>query len=383
MADSIQRPTFYEAQILAAADLQGSVDYARDQLARHEHLLHSWGITEGLDVTAGDPPVGSSNKDQKEITISPGTAIDGAGRELVLLTSLTLLETDFTVGPAPGWYPVFLVGKDVVAPVTQTLTGMCSTGQASRINETVTYEFGRPGDELRLADQKTPTVGDGPDGGIDDDNPWKILLGYVNWGGKYFIGADPAPPGTTVTRKYTGVRADDVTARAGTLMLHVSNSATGSPVVALAQTKDGGELTFRLDGQTDPLFKVDQKGDLTIAGQLKTSGGAAIKPGQVLVESGTATDGTLLPLPNNIAPNTPGVIIRRIVTPRPPGASNPENDPTKLWGAFPLECSVDADGRVTCTTRWFRWDPTLAQQKVEDHSSSCNFVVIAIYPLQP
>ena len=48
MAAIIERPTFYEGQILAGADLNAAVDHARGQLARHERYLHLWGVAEGL-----------------------------------------------------------------------------------------------------------------------------------------------------------------------------------------------------------------------------------------------------------------------------------------------------------------------------------------------
>ena len=46
----IERPFFFEGQILGAADLQAAVDHAAGQMARHERYLHLWGIATGLTL---------------------------------------------------------------------------------------------------------------------------------------------------------------------------------------------------------------------------------------------------------------------------------------------------------------------------------------------
>ncbi len=40
MSDTVVRPTFYEGEILPAADLIATVDSSRAQLARHERYVH-------------------------------------------------------------------------------------------------------------------------------------------------------------------------------------------------------------------------------------------------------------------------------------------------------------------------------------------------------
>ena len=75
MSDTtIERPIFYDGQILDASDLGDSVDYARDQIARHERYGHSWGIYFGFGLKF-DSAAGT-------VTVAAGMAIDGRGREL-------------------------------------------------------------------------------------------------------------------------------------------------------------------------------------------------------------------------------------------------------------------------------------------------------------
>lgn len=49
MTAPVARPGFFEGEVLPAADLTATVDYAREQLARHARYAHSWEIVSGLD----------------------------------------------------------------------------------------------------------------------------------------------------------------------------------------------------------------------------------------------------------------------------------------------------------------------------------------------
>jgi hypothetical protein len=74
MTDPVRRLHYFSGQSLSPEDLQAEQDYHREMRYLHNRLLGQ-GVVSGLDVTAGD---GSS------VTVSPGLAIDGYGRELVL-----------------------------------------------------------------------------------------------------------------------------------------------------------------------------------------------------------------------------------------------------------------------------------------------------------
>src|SRR6266404_3997208 len=95
MSDLIARPTFYEGEVLPAADLTAAVEYPRDQMARHNRYLHTWGIASGLKLTAGKATTTSGGETYKPITLSAGVAIDGTGREIVVPDDVDLSSQDF------------------------------------------------------------------------------------------------------------------------------------------------------------------------------------------------------------------------------------------------------------------------------------------------
>ena len=64
----IQRPTFYEGQILGSQDLSRSVEYCREQDSRHERYLHTWGLAYGLEL----------QQEGSDWYLSPGFAINSA-----------------------------------------------------------------------------------------------------------------------------------------------------------------------------------------------------------------------------------------------------------------------------------------------------------------
>src|SRR5688500_16221366 len=104
MATTIERPIYFEGQILGANDLQRSLDYSRDENARHERYLHSWGIADGLDVT----------KQGDDFVLQPGFAIDSSGAPIVvsdpvILDKQQLRDDALLSGSDNGFFPVFVV----------------------------------------------------------------------------------------------------------------------------------------------------------------------------------------------------------------------------------------------------------------------------------
>jgi hypothetical protein len=369
--DPVERPVFYEGQVLASADLTASLEYPRDQMARHERFLHAWGIAAGLGLTQPDPA--------GPIWVDAGIAIDGTGREIVVPAREQLPDANFSSVLQTGvdTYPVFIVGKDKTAPASTGLSGLCNDAQPSRVVEGYEYEFGRPGDELSLDEQTLPDVADGPGG----DQAFRVLLGFVKKKGtsgawKPGEPSDVSPAG--VARRYAGVRADDVSARGTSLTLHTSNGAQGKPVLKIDET-DGALLTFGLQGAA-PVFTVNAKGDLIITGKFGTG---TPKGSAILAQSGVASDGVILPLPTGV---TRAMVDQGQVTLHVQVSARASNDAPPsagLWGAFPLECFVDDTYRVHCGVRW-HWlgagFPPGGLPKVFDAPSACLYTVLAVFP---
>jgi hypothetical protein len=76
MADIDKRLHYFNGQFLQDVDFKAEQDYHLDRQRRHNRLLHTSGIAEGLSVTG---KAGASS-----VTVSPGTAIDGQGQQIVL-----------------------------------------------------------------------------------------------------------------------------------------------------------------------------------------------------------------------------------------------------------------------------------------------------------
>ena len=82
MADMEKRLKFYNGQFLQQQDFTDEQQYHLDRLRRHNRQMHTYGIAEGLAVTAA---VGGSSA-----SVAPGTALDAEGRTIVLPQSRNL-----------------------------------------------------------------------------------------------------------------------------------------------------------------------------------------------------------------------------------------------------------------------------------------------------
>jgi len=300
--ETMTRPTFYEGQILAPGDLNGSLSYARGGLARHERYLHTSGIATGLELVP-EPRALPSGEAYVAVTVSAGMAIDASGRQIVVPVDEQLSDGLFALVNGgrtrpDEWCPVFLVGHDEQLPPAAGLGGACDVAPPPRVTETFELTFGRAGEEQELLDQPAPEVGDGPGGGVADGGRLKILLGFVQWNDAIskFGDAKARPEGTGPA--YAGASADAVVARGGELMLRSRPpTESGKPAVVITEAA-GGELWFGLQdakGTVKPVFRVTAGGDVIADGKIQ---GAVIAG--VHVESGIATDGAQLPLPNGI-----------------------------------------------------------------------------------
>jgi hypothetical protein len=362
----VERPRFFEGQILAAADLTTAVEHSRGHDARHERHLHDWGIAEGLQLTKENRRDPTSGTPYVEVTLQPGMAVAGTGRQVVVTAPTRLSETLFDQinGAAlqPGaFYPVLLRGLDSDPPRPAFSAQACAgNGQPTRVQEAFEVTVGRVGTERDLDRRPAPDVAAGP--GPDGDQPWDILVGYVQWNDTIdrFTDALPEAPGH-VRRRYVGVRADRVAARGGQLELRPHPDAqAGNAAVVL--DGDPAQLVFgvyKSDGTVEPRLTVTAKGDVEATGKL-TGALSPLIPGEVRVQSGVATDGTLLPLPPGVTEEQVrggGVGLHTWVTPHVPPSATPldaGNDPYDWYRV--VECAVDADRRIRCRVRWFDAD---------------------------
>src|SRR5947209_19209161 len=76
IAPFTERINFFDGQRLFASDLQFLEQFNREMRWLHNQSLHQAGIGSGFAV--------SGKKDDRQIRIEPGYAIDSSGREIVL-----------------------------------------------------------------------------------------------------------------------------------------------------------------------------------------------------------------------------------------------------------------------------------------------------------
>jgi hypothetical protein len=440
MGDLVQRPRFFEGQTLGAADLAAGLEYARSQSARHGRLVHEWGIADGLALAA--TPQAPASGSAVRVTLSPGLAIDGTGREVVVPDPVVLDEKLFTrsnvaVADPEALYPVLLAGADSPA-LPPPVSHRCTVATATRTVESYKLVFGAPGDEIGLDRQPVPRVDQGA-GGAPDQKRWWILLGFVRWDAAQRRFTGVAERSNGVGRRYVGVRADRVTAQGGTLTLRSRPAGTagapmvtlestslggtlslgvddghggmvprvvantdgtiesgggssfslrsgpsrvpGKPTLRLDETPGGGTLTFGLQeagGHPSRLLAVDERGNLAIAGVF-----TGLAEGAVKVVSGIAADGVSLPLPEGITEEqvaTEAVSLHVQLAPHPPGPAPAGADLASfpIWIGTPISAAVDASRRLDCRVQWVGWPQGGGPPSAEVRGGTCQYLVLAV-----
>ena len=382
--DTAQRPTFFEGQIVAATDLNGVVETARAERSRHERYMHTWGIAEGLELSTQARQT-STGEDYVEVNIEPGLATDGTGRHLLVPSKIRLSEGRFKdqsveTNDPEAFYPVFLIGRDAEPAASDAPLLACSTTAPTRVDEVTDYTFGRVDSTQDPDNEEVDSVSAGP-GGDGSSDPWKVLIGFVQWNTDIDRFNDIATSYNGVSRVFAGVRADQVVARGGTLALRSKEDGDdGAPIVEI-DANDDPELRFGLQkasGGMTKLMTVNANGDLHVEGKIT---GAIAGGTQMLL--GSVSDGALVPLMTGITQeklDSGEVTIQVSVTPRygtpalpiPAGAAAGTR-----WFGRPLECRVDGR-RVYSRMRWEAIEPdgSLADDPV-DLPSVANFTLIA------
>ncbi|MGA9770385.1 MAG: hypothetical protein WBV94_15205 [Blastocatellia bacterium] len=377
MSNQIERPIFFENQILGAADLTVAVEHSRGQQARHNRYLHRWGIAFGLDIGKADNP------DQtRTLTLAAGMAIDGQGREIVVSQPQQLSETTFsqlqlTAGLPAGtdlkttWFPIFLFGRELESPPPPMAMGACESSSPSRRVEGFNVIFDKPGKARNLDDQDAAGIADGP-----GEGGWRILLGFVTWDDQLQAFTDYVPENDGIGRRYAGVQADEVAAQGDTLTLRTGTAAKKKSPLLVLNGRDKGLLqygTVDSAGKLKPVFTVDAEGNITTEGKIT----GALTTGGVQVESGIATDGMILPLPPGITEKQVAdgdAIVQTQISLR----LGENAAPATLTGdlaATALETWVDDERRVHCLIRWFQIGG--ATPIIEDHPGVCHYIVLA------
>jgi hypothetical protein len=226
--DEILRLHYYERQYLGAADLEDQQTYLRDMRRRHNLGHHTWGIVTGLDLVftpvPGDPTA-------VNYFVQPGMAIDGFGREIIVMAPVQLDPALFASFNNLGPHDVYISYDQVQAQQPTGGFAQCNvSNQFGRIQETYKIEIdpNQPthqdvmvngkAENPASTDMAIPADDSVPYQEFPDDatDPlWLLQLGRVTWDGLPGTGHNKFPVPTssddlTLGRVYVGVVAQTI-----------------------------------------------------------------------------------------------------------------------------------------------------------------------------
>ena len=121
---ALTRLNYFNGQLLSAEDLRVEQSYLLDRWRRHNRFLHGWGVVSGLELKVDNGA---------DIEVAPGIAIDCAGNELVVPSTLRLAIPSGADRLYVALTYAELILGTVPAPNGQT--------ECSRIQETVALEL--------------------------------------------------------------------------------------------------------------------------------------------------------------------------------------------------------------------------------------------------
>lgn len=82
---TLKRPNYATGQALTADDLRAEQEFQLESRWQHNRMLHGYGIVVGLEVGLQENDNGAA-----QAIVSPGYALDGWGRELVVAEPLSV-----------------------------------------------------------------------------------------------------------------------------------------------------------------------------------------------------------------------------------------------------------------------------------------------------
>lgn len=230
---SVARVRYSEGQFLGAVDFADEQCYHRDQVRRHQLGPHTWGIVAGLELTEVPDP---ADPQYVDVVLTPGLAVDGYGRQIVVLAPVRLGAGLFDAFTDVAHRSVWLTYAETAARPPEAGFSDCRDGRSTRtveewsilVNPTVTtstvlvdgVEVAPPppvaGKVAGPADMSVPHQALPPDSPVV---PWLIRLGSVQWDGVAQRLRPAAPGRLGEARRYAGAVADHVLAPAATLRL--------------------------------------------------------------------------------------------------------------------------------------------------------------------
>ena len=145
----VERFQFFNGQRLFASDLQGIDDFNREMRWTHNRSLGQPGIGSGFAV--------HGKRNDREVVIGPGYAVDALGREAVLTTTLTIQVPPVAADEAgrPVFYDLAVSYPDDDAlEETETREGVCLPRGVVRRREVPVFCWIRLNDQRQAIDSR-------------------------------------------------------------------------------------------------------------------------------------------------------------------------------------------------------------------------------------
>jgi len=294
----IERLNYYEGEYLGATDFEAEQEYQRDMRRRHNVGQHTWGIVSGLDI-AQVPPAGQTGTvGQTSVTvyIQPGMAVDGFGREIVVLSQTQLTQDLFAPYYNPNVGANFLTlnvwisyAEALLNPPTDACIAASQPNSFGRVQETFALSITQPpatptddsivvnGAQMSAAvEPKAPTATPPPTPGVivlpydnsvpyqefstDDSNlNWYILLGQVSWDPHNEVFVMQTDAWAATGREYVGVVAASINAPENQLLIQDRLAPYPLPTATTDPNYNGVGVEVAGSLQVDRLLNAEQQ----------------------------------------------------------------------------------------------------------------------------
>jgi hypothetical protein len=262
----IERLRYFQRQYLGARDFEDEQAYHRDMRRRHNVGPHTWGIVAGLELVEDVDENGNTS-----VYVLPGLAVDGHGREIVVLQphkldpatdlagrSAGMRARDVYVGyseesardPAPGYATC-----DAVDQRSRILETYAIVVEPDSLDDGVTVSGKTfeppamtPEGPYDLGNMPFPTDGSYPQQELPEGQAtWLVRIGAVNWDGAG--GGSFQSPGAASAdgRQYAALVGEALLAPGE--QVRIRRRLSDPPVAAQDDTQFAAiEGTLRVDG---------------------------------------------------------------------------------------------------------------------------------------
>jgi len=349
----IERLNYYEGQYLGALDFQAEQDYDRDMRRRHNVGPHTWGIISGLDLaqvlnsqTVSGPlqvpavsgcPIttqasggqSSSSPTPVDIYVQPGVAVDGFGREIVVLNPTQLTQELFAAFYNPAGTPMLMqvwiaYQQRLAIGASDACVAQNTTNAFGRVVESfqlqVTPSGTAPADDKIMvsgtpmtppmpppsttsSQSSAPTDGEivlPADGSVpyqefpEDDTTvtWWILLGQVLWNSQSGTFYQIPAASVACNRLYVGSVCSTIYAPSGRLLV-TDGSSPYSPSGQPSDPNLGG-AAVEVAGSLTVEFLLNATQNVLIGGTYNSPAKPALLPPLTIMPASSDSDETLI-----------------------------------------------------------------------------------------